>query len=549
MHERWLRRVDRGSDSPVILKSLSLENFRSFASARIEFGARQNYVVGSNWQGKSSLVEGIAFALFGTEALPKRMAGSAVRAEHLVLDGANKGHVELVFEVDEREYTLRRGLPRPLVKLLCDGVEFASSHEPVKEKLRELLAIDAKFFGNVFYADQDELRRSFDLTPKDRRLFIERLLGQEVWQERVDGLRRAESHLRSFIGELVTGRYGAFVQALDELTADIANGKREAQELATSIAELRRALPRSGRGLRDREKLAGSKVAEVQQEETAATSEHDVLERLIDDLASGKCPTCSQPVPLKLRKDRLADLRRQLRASAAELRRLRSTLEGLEADIAEEDFDTAHLNLNELNELTGRHETLTREQRKKVDREKVLRAKAKVFGKAPAQHQRAHEEVEFLGRVIEVVEAHRAGLRDRVAHELVVAMNALLARFHDGDFDATAIIGGDMDLGVNLHGRTVSLANLSGAARDVFAIALRYGLMRVAARRVDCMILDEPTRHMDPKNVRQLKAVFDDLDDRQLVVVTIQGEFGDARGSHFAVSKDENLRSVLVSGC
>ena len=54
---------------------------------------------------------------------------------------------------------------------------------------------------------------------------------------------------------------------------------------------------------------------------------------------------------------------------------------------------------------------------------------------------------------------------------------------------------------MNLHQRKVPLANLSGAAKDMFAIAFRYGLMRVAARRIDSLILDEPTRHMDPKNV------------------------------------------------
>jgi len=532
----------------MILKSLRLENYRSFASARVAFSTQQNYVVGSNWQGKSSLVEGVAFALFGTEALPRRMAGSAVKAEHLVMDGATKGHVELVFEVDGHEYTLRRGLPRPTVKLLRDDVEIASSHEPVKEKLRDLLAVDAKFFSNVFYADQDELRRSFDLTPKDRRVFIERLLGQEVWQDRVDGLRRAEKHLQAFIADLTAGRFGAFVAALDELTADIANGTREQRQLAADIKSLKKGLPRSGRGLRDREKRAEGDVAEVEHQETTAESERAFLERLIDGLEKGECPTCTQPVPPKLRRSRLADLRRQLRASEAELRRIRSTLDELQSNLEEENFDDAHQRLSDLRELAGQHEALAREQQKKIAREKDLRAKAKVFGKRPTHHQRAHEEVAFLGRVIEVIEEHRAALRDRVARELVVAMNTLLARFHDGDFDAKAIIEGDMDLNVDLHGRNVPLANLSGAARDVFAIALRHGLMRVAARRVDCLILDEPTRHMDPKNVRQLKAVFDDITDRQLVVVTIQGEFADARGRHFAVLKDENLRSLLVSG-
>ena len=101
---------------------------------------------------------------------------------------------------------------------------------------------------------------------------------------------------------------------------------------------------------------------------------------------------------------------------------------------------------------------------------------------------------------------------------------------------------------MRLHGCHVPpLTNLSGAAKDVFAIAFRYGLMRVAARLVDCLILDEPTRHMDSKNVRQLRSVFDDLRDRQLIVVTIHEEFSTARGRHFAVTKDRDLRSIVTS--
>ena len=46
---------------------------------------------------RRSLVEGIAFALFGGDAFPRKVAGASFKAEHLVTDNAITGAVELEF--------------------------------------------------------------------------------------------------------------------------------------------------------------------------------------------------------------------------------------------------------------------------------------------------------------------------------------------------------------------------------------------------------------------------------------------------------------------
>ncbi|HEX7664106.1 MAG TPA: hypothetical protein VF407_06345, partial [Polyangiaceae bacterium] len=434
------------------------------------------------------------------------------------------------------------------VTLTRNGKPFASGKRPVDEKLRDLLAVDAKFFANVFYADQDELRKSFDLTPADRRIFVEGLIGQEIWRERVEGLRRTERHLRDFINDLATGRFGAFIEELDRLSDDASEDADELKQLDEDIAEIQATMPsKNRRGLRADEQKAHREIAHGQHSETALVSERAMLDRTIRDLAKGSCPTCTQVVPARLRRDRLADLRRRLRSIDSDLRKLEKTLARLNEELMAVDFDDLNVRFDELNTLEERRRGLSREQAKRVATEKRLRSQARVFGKKPEQHARAAAEATFVAQLIEVINDHRAGLRERVVKELVTAMNDLLSRFHDGDFDAEAIIDGELDLNVKLHGRQVPLTNLSGAAKDMFAIALRYGLMRVAARHVECLILDEPTRHMDVNNVRQLKAVFDEFADRQLIVVTIQGEFTDARGRHFTVTKDADRRSVVAT--
>jgi DNA repair exonuclease SbcCD ATPase subunit len=104
----------------------------------------------------------------------------------------------------------------------------------------------------------------------------------------------------------------------------------------------------------------------------------------------------------------------------------------------------------------------------------------------------------------------------------------------------------DLNIAVQLHGRDVPIFNLSGAAKDILALALRYGLLRVAAGGINFLVLDEPTRHMDSLNWQRLKTLFNDLFDRQLIVVTVNSEFSDAAGRHFRVMKDNSLHSIVA---
>jgi exonuclease SbcC len=190
----------------MILTQLKLTNFRSFGAGVIDFAPGQNYVFGMNWQGKSSVVDAIGFALFGNDVLPRRVAGAVVKAEHLLREGASRGRVELSFTLGEREYVIARSLPSHDAKLSCGGQVIASGVRRVAEQLKALLGIDAKLFQNVFYADQDELRKSLEFTPEDRRVFIERILGQELWRKRALAIGKTIRELEGFCDELRSSR-------------------------------------------------------------------------------------------------------------------------------------------------------------------------------------------------------------------------------------------------------------------------------------------------------------------------------------------------------
>jgi DNA repair exonuclease SbcCD ATPase subunit len=155
------------------------------------------------------------------------------------------------------------------------------------------------------------------------------------------------------------------------------------------------------------------------------------------------------------------------------------------------------------------------------------------------------DECAFLSEIVDALDEFRREVRSVLARDLEDAVNLFLERFSDGDFDARLSITEDFGLEIMLHGRKVPLFNLSGAARDLLAISLRCGLYRIAAREIDFLLLDEPTRHLDSTNIRRLKDAFDGIGDHQLIVITVNDEFADAVGTKYVVGKDDRMISEI----
>ena len=89
----------------MILKSIKLENIRSYRNQSIDFPEGSLLLSGDIGSGKSSVLLAIEFALFGIRR--KHLSGGA-----LLRNGANSASVELKFEIDGSEVIIKRGLKR-----------------------------------------------------------------------------------------------------------------------------------------------------------------------------------------------------------------------------------------------------------------------------------------------------------------------------------------------------------------------------------------------------------------------------------------------------
>jgi exonuclease SbcC len=124
----------------MILKSLRMENIRSYDEQTVTFPMGTTLFEGDIGSGKSTILMAIEFALFG---LGSEKGGALLKA------GAKKGLVTLCFEVDGKEYEACRSLERKAksvqqadCSLKTEGAVLQLSASEMKEKILDILSFN-----------------------------------------------------------------------------------------------------------------------------------------------------------------------------------------------------------------------------------------------------------------------------------------------------------------------------------------------------------------------------------------------------------------------
>jgi len=114
----------------MLLKQISLNNIRSYIDETIKFPEGSVLLSGDIGCGKSTILYALEFALFGTEI------GTG---EALLRKGAKQGSVELIFELDNKEYVIKRSL-----RNVADRIAQTSGHIIVDGQRKEGMGTELK---------------------------------------------------------------------------------------------------------------------------------------------------------------------------------------------------------------------------------------------------------------------------------------------------------------------------------------------------------------------------------------------------------------------
>jgi exonuclease SbcC len=307
------------------LHSLRLQNFRQHVNTELSFSSGLTGIIGPNGSGKTTILEAIAWALYGNPAA--RGTRDSIRNSRA--EGRTPVKVELEFELAGHAYRVVRGLTTAECFLDGGDAPIAATITGVTDLLQRRLGMTRAEFFHTYFTGQKELDVMAGLGPTERARFLSRVLGYD----RLSGAQElARERRRALLAEINGLKQGmpdadATWRMLSEAEARlaVARGRAADAEVAkTATAEnLTRIAPRWIALQTERER-AQQQLAELlvaENEALALGRDVERMDRELRDIADAQ----NALAPLQQQLQPLRDVRAQLAVldglAAAEARR------------------------------------------------------------------------------------------------------------------------------------------------------------------------------------------------------------------------------------
>jgi exonuclease SbcC len=240
-----------------VIRRVAIENLRSHARTEFVFGPGTNVLVGPMGAGKSTVLEAISLALFGTCPAAKRQD---VLIEDMIRQGEKEARVELEFVgKDGKVYTVVRkfgGKSEASLKSEGEGEEITKVRR-VNEEVERRLGISYDVFERAVFAEQGRLDAPIAGAGRSRRERIDELLGLLVLEDarknamkiakslsdRAEELERTVSILeRERVEEQlveIASKISSLQRQISELQAEAERADKKYQETKAEVEKLR----------------------------------------------------------------------------------------------------------------------------------------------------------------------------------------------------------------------------------------------------------------------------------------------------------------------
>ena len=225
--------------------SLRLKNYRKFRDVSIEFGDGIIAITGLNGAGKSTIVEAIAWALYGNHKRITRKGDSkeGIRSVNAAPSDITGAYLE--FEIDGNNYSLAREMRGKagsmVVEIKENGVGQASGNRPVSKFVEKKIGLDAEGFLTSVFARQKELSALSDPQPEKRRKKIEKMLGLDAIDSARDMIKADKKEINSTLKALKDGVFDASGSPVaNSIKADIEVIEREVSHMKKELSDKRK---------------------------------------------------------------------------------------------------------------------------------------------------------------------------------------------------------------------------------------------------------------------------------------------------------------------
>lgn len=231
------------------LNKLVVRNFKKYRRAEVNFQEGLTGIVGSNGSGKSTIVEAIAWALYGNRA-------STIKRDFIRNTRAGDSdlvEVKLSLSMGKQELAIYRSMKgkslMPEAFLMLDGQRIAAGTKEVDSRLEEILKIGYQDFMKTFYARQKDLDNLLKEGGTGKREYLLKLLGLDDIKEKAIELIKTDralldeqkNRLAGALAEIgdVEGRLREVEKSIFLAKGDLAKAEGEESELI-KFKEMRR---------------------------------------------------------------------------------------------------------------------------------------------------------------------------------------------------------------------------------------------------------------------------------------------------------------------
>ena len=328
----------------IIFKKIRWKNFLSTGNqfTQVDFLEYQtNLIVGTNGAGKSTILDALTFALFNK---PFRKIN---KSQLVNTTNEKETLVEVDFEVNNREYVVRRGIKPNVFDIQVNGeLLHREADDRTNQKILEenILKVNYKSFTQIVILGSSAFVPFMQLTAPNRREVIEDLLDIRIFssmnnflkdkvrieKEQIKSLDLKKDNIKdkilmqeNFMKELEEQGKTSVKANQDKINTLIEDSEycsSSNEELEVKVSDL----------TKEQEKLSGSSQkllklnnlkGKITQKVSTITKEHKFFSENVT------CPTCTQTIEESFRLNRIDDVQSKAKDLNKGLKELEETIE------------------------------------------------------------------------------------------------------------------------------------------------------------------------------------------------------------------------------
>ena len=314
-----------------MITRLRLKNWRSHLDSSFTFSSGTNALLGRIGTGKSSCLDAICFAFFGT--FPK-LQTRRLKLDEVIMKKPiikNRAEVEVSFKSNGKLYTIKRIIERgkgtTYSELREDGklIE-APNSQRVTELVEKILKVDYDLFSKAIYSEQNALDYFLRIPRGQRMKKIDELL-------MIDKFEKARAGTVSLINKIAERKIGK--ESVIEQT--------DLESIQKIIDELKQVL-------------------------SSYKNQKQTLQKKLEEVTKTKNAIESELSELRSVKENLEKLRMEEKGISSAIQETLITLENLETSLKKVDKTSVEKNLNFFTRLSKELESLLTEKQKELQK-------------------------------------------------------------------------------------------------------------------------------------------------------------------------------------